>query len=514
MNTASDHAAESVDPTWLAAIAGWLPNRRWFAGKQLTLRSVSADASVLISNEGRADDDTVTLLVVRATFANGDEQRYAVPVGCVSMRRTGLTPDDRRTIARLDDDRLLVDAMGLPATAAVVVSASFDAAERRTNGTGTVRGRPRRPRLSADADQVRVLAVEQSNSSVLIGSSLIAKLVRRLEPGPNPDAELPAHLAANHFEHVPGLAATLELDLPGASQPADVVIVHDAIANDGDLWSALLEQLARELAIGEAFDDRHLQLAQLLGRRTAELHVALATVCDADSADTVARLVPEPFTIEWQRELVQTLRDNLLLTREALAAAVDAGAGDAITRAGAALVSGDPAELLAEFDRLQDERIDSMRIRIHGDLHLGQILSTGDDVVFIDFEGEPGLPIEHRLVKRSPLADVAGLLRSVDYLGRHALHLAGIAGSTAGTDLDRLDDARAEWTRRMSDAIVSSYLVAIAPAHLVPSPAEDAQMLLDLYLLDKGLYEIRYEIANRPEWVGAPLTAVTEMITR
>jgi maltose alpha-D-glucosyltransferase/alpha-amylase len=505
-----------VDPTWLAAIAVWLPQRRWFAGKHLVVRAVTADAAVPISLGGTRISDTVVLIAVHVAFDGAADQRYALPVAIVSMDRSDLTADDVHIIVRLDADRLLVDAMALPDTAALVVAAAFRSDTHRAGG-GAARGRPRRSRLVAHPSIIRPLSVEQSNSSVLVGSTHIAKLVRRLEPGPNPDAELPEHLAAVRFEHAPALTATLELELPGESQPVDVLVVHDAIANEGDLWSVLLERLQGELAVGDAFDDRHLPLLQLVGRRTAELHMALAAPVDED-ADVADRTRPEPFTLEWQHLLVASLRESLVATQAALVVADLSHHTDDVRVAAdrarvAGLLTEPPEALLGEFRSLSTELVDSMRIRVHGDLHLGQILSTGDDIVFIDFEGEPGLPMERRLVKRSPLVDLAGLVRSIDYLGRHALRLA----EEAGVGLDRhveIDHRRIEWTRRLTAAVVAEYLTTIAPAHLVPARQTDAQMLLDLYLLDKGLYEIRYELANRPEWVGGPLTAVTEMITR
>lgn len=508
-----------VDAPSLAAIAGWLPHQRWFAGKQHALRSVVADAAVPITMGGSRESDLVSVLVVRASFADAPDQRYALPVAVVSMRRSGLTPDDRRTIALLDDDRLLVDAMALPDTAAVVIGVAF-AGTTFESGGATVRGRPLRPRMAAHPTLVRPLSVEQSNTSVLVGSSLIAKLVRRVEPGRNPDAELTAHLAAAEFPHVPGLAATLELELPGGGPATDVLMVHDAIANDGDLWSVLVERLGHAIADGAGFDDRQVPLARLLGRRTAELHAALAAPSgDARHAahgGAVERMRPEPFTIEWQRLLVSSARASMRATQaELAAAAVAPGAAGAMARArDAGLLDHDPADLLTRFARLEEHPVESVRIRVHGDLHLGQILATGDEIVFIDFEGEPGIPIDQRLVKRSPLVDVAGLLRSIDYLGRHVLRLATVAGTVPAGGYDRLDHERDVWTHRLSDVLVAEYLDAIRPAHLVPADRADAELLLDLYLLDKGLYEIRYELANRPDWVGGPLAAVTEMITR
>lgn len=509
-----------VDAPWLAAIAGWLPHQRWFAGKQHALRTVAAEAAVPITTGGSRESDLVTVLAVRASFADAPDQRYALPVAVVSMRRSGLTPDDRRTIALLDEDRLLVDAMALPETAAIVIGVAFNGGVFEAEGA-RVQGRPLRPRLTAQPSLVRPLSVEQSNTSVLVGSSLIAKLVRRVEPGRNPDAELTAHLAATGFAHVPGLAATLELELPGGDLPTDVLMVHDAIANDGDLWSVLVERLGHAIADGAGFDDRQIPLARLLGRRTAELHAALAARAGGDERDDEhdddgARMRPEPFTLEWQRLLVTSARSSMRATQaELAAAAVAPGAADAMDRARAAgLLDRAPEALLARFARLEQHPVDSVRIRVHGDLHLGQILATGDEIVFIDFEGEPGIPIDQRLVKRSPLVDVAGLLRSIDYLGRHVLRLATVAGTVPAGASERLDDERDAWTHRLSDVLVAEYFDAIGPAHLVPADRADAALLLDLYLLDKGLYEIRYELANRPDWVGGPLAAVTEMITR
>jgi maltose alpha-D-glucosyltransferase/alpha-amylase len=514
-------SATRVDQVWLAAIAGWLPSQRWFAGKQHSIASVSAESAVPITLGGTRVGDVVTLVVLRVAFVGGGEQRYVLPVAPVSAERTGLTPDDRRVIAPLDHDVLLVDAMSLPDTAAIVVAAAFRPDRRDGDGASLV-GHPRRERLAAHPAMVRPLSVEQSNSSVLIGTTQIAKLVRRVEVGPNPDAELPAHLTPR-FAHVPGLVATLELHLDGESEAADVLIVHDAIVNEGDLWTVLVDRLQRELVDGRAFRDSHLQLATVLGRRTAELHAALAASDHTEPGDDTRamRMRPEPFTPTWQQHLLDGLHTGLAATRATLAGdTANAVVGAAFDRARAAGLLDAPADaLLGVFDRLRHHAIDAVRIRVHGDLHLGQILATAPegspdfDVVFIDFEGEPARPIAERLEKRCPLSDVAGLLRSVDYAGRQALRLATLAGAVSPERFDGVDSERAAWTERLCGAIVDEYLTTIAPAHLVPADRADAQLLLDLHLLDKGLYEIRYELANRPEWAAGPLAAVTEMIT-
>ena len=149
---------------------------------------------------------------------------------------------------------------------------------------------------------------------------------------------------------------------------------------------------------------------------------------------------------------------------------------------------------------------------MHGDLHLGQILRAGSDITFIDFEGEPGQPIGERRILRSPLTDVAGLVRSLDYAGRSAVDTAIARGLVADTEVDALDVSREAWTAAMCETMVETYLGTVGPAALVPDDRDDAQLLLDVYTLHKGLYEIRYELANRPDWVTWPLAAVAEMI--
>jgi maltose alpha-D-glucosyltransferase/alpha-amylase len=406
-------------------------------------------------------------------------------------------------IARLEHGDLLVDAMARSEGAALVVRSAL--ARQSSKGRhGAARGVPRRSRLTrlvTSERDVQPLSVEQSNSSVLVAHQLIAKLVRRLEPGANPDAELVEHVRASGFDHVPGLAATLEVDLVGESTPADVVIVHDAIPNEGDLWTWTLDELTVGLEQGRGFvgSEATEWLADLLGRRTAELHAAMSSR-DGDMAS-------EPFTLLWQRSVLQTLRNGVRSTQRALRRArIDTEDADALLR---------PAdEVLARFEVLRSRKLDARRIRVHGDLHLGQVLRSGTDVVFIDFEGEPGRPIGERRIKRSPLVDVAGLARSLDYASRSALDTAVARGLVAEADLGVLDKARGEWTASTSAQLIDTYLSTIADSGLVPADRADADLLLDVYQLQKGLYEVRYELANRPGWVHWPLSAVAEMVRR
>jgi maltose alpha-D-glucosyltransferase/alpha-amylase len=484
------------------ALGRWLPTRRWYAGKELRVRDITIEDAIPL----RHPETDVALLIVRVSFTEGDDHRYSIPVMRAHSRIANAVAADTpgAIVANLADGEMLVDAMAHPEGAFAVVAAAL--ARRSAKGRhGGLRGLPRRSRAArplGSARDVHLLGLEQSNSSVMVGSDYIAKLVRRLEPGPNPDVELPGHLAELGFPHVPGLVATAEVGLVNETAPADVVIVHDAVPNDGDLWGWVLDELALSIEQTGGFDVEHgtsAWLAELLGRRTAELHIALAEPGDD------ASMAPTGFTLLWQRSLLQTLRNGVRATQRALRRAhVDAP--------GAAELLRPVDDVLARFDRLRAEKLDARRIRVHGDLHLGQILRSGSDITFIDFEGEPGQPIGERRILRSPLTDVAGLVRSLDYAGRSAADTAIARGLVADTDIQALDASRDAWTTAMRTSLVETYLTTIAPADLVPTDRDEAQLLLDIYTLHKGLYEIRYELANRPDWVGWPMSAVAEMI--
>ena len=260
-------------------------------------------------------------------------------------------------------------------------------------------------------------------------------------------------------------------------------------------------------------------LVGLLGTRLGELHRALAV--DRQGASNGSRaFVPEPATLLWQRSVLQHVRSGIRTTQRLLRrmrASLDAS-GDELTLVPAGELAGHllaaaPDEVLARFEPVRTRKFDFLRIRVHGDLHLGQVLWTGRDVVFIDFEGEPARPIGERTIRRSPLVDVAGLVRSLDYAGRQAVLTAVQRGVATGPERQRLEAWRAAWTTHMTEVLVASYARAVEGTGLVPSDPSDTRLLLDLYVLDKALYEVRYEAANRPAWIGWPLAAVDAIVT-
>jgi maltose alpha-D-glucosyltransferase/alpha-amylase len=250
----------------------------------------------------------------------------------------------------------------------------------------------------------------------------------------------------------------------------------------------------------------YLVSTQLLGQRTAELHLALAS----DTTDPL--FAPEPFSAHYQRSIYQSMRSVAgqafpLLRRRCptLAAPVRELAQRVLER---------EAEVGKRFQAVLGRKITAMRIRHHGDYHLGQVLYTGKDFVIIDFEGEPARPLSERRIKRSPLRDVAGMLRSFHYAVYTALFAQeahGVADSQIEIRSSRESLARV-WQIWVSAVFLKSYRDIASRAPFLPRSLEELQVLLDAYLLEKAVYELSYELNNRPEWVRIPLAGILQLL--
>ncbi len=416
---------------------------------------------------------------------------------------------------------------------AVASQTTFD------QGTGELTGR-RTTTLGTKKELAELTAsplrAEQSNTSIVYGDRYLMKVLRKLEPDVNPDVEISEALR-ERFEHSPELVGTLDYRPDENGTVRTLAILQRYVPNEGDAWSYTLDELGRfservlteppesGRAIPAAMPDAltlaadeipeqvyevvgpYLAVASLLGRRTGELHAVLAGVSDRKG------FAPEEFTSLYQRSLYQSMRNTLRRGLQAArkgAKAVD----DLDTREAILTLAGREDEILSRLKTLSETRIEALRIRTHGDYHLGQVLWTGRDVVLIDFEGEPARPIGERKLKRSPLRDVAGMLRSFHYATESTLvdqiqRGAVTAGSDAHTELASW---LRYWNRWVSAAFLRSYLEVAREAEVVPADAEHTAILLDAFLLEKALYELGYEMNNRPEWVGIPLAGIAEVL--
>ncbi len=507
-----------------ALLPAFLERQRWFGAKGKEV--AEAGIANLVPLAGGA-----VLAFVAVRYADGDPEIYALPLAVRDAEGDGWAPPENAVIAELDaaDGRwLLFDGVWEPAVAEALLgmfdrrpprSSTLDV--ERTSSFRRIRGADRSPLPT------QVASAEQSNTSILFGDRLMLKLIRRLEPGPNPDLEIGRFLTERvAFPNVAQVAGAITARGIGR-QPATLAIVHAFVPNEGDAWAYALdalddyyqEALARAsqgpapspaspldawppVRPGDEARDLvgpFLSNAELLGRRTAELHLALASRPD-DPA-----FAPEPFTPLYQRSLYQTIRSLasrvLRLLRSRFADV--AGAGELLER---------EREVFDLLDRvMRGGRIQAVRTRVHGDFHLGQVLWTGSDFVIIDFEGEPARSLSERRIKRSPLADVAGMLRSFDYAAEQALRSPSTAMLAPADPAEVLGDWACAWRRWASAAFLHEF-VRVAEGSLAPADPDQALRLLRALVLEKAVYELGYEMDNRPDWVGTPVRGILELL--
>ena len=414
--------------------AAWLVSRRWFRAKHRPIERI-------VVADGASVDTRTELRIVEVTYGDGGPSDcYLVPT--VEARE----PEDEEGAWRA-----IVGAM---AAGAHLRAARGRFAATHTDALEALAGPPLTERR---------LGVEQSNTSVRIGDRLILKLYRLLEPGLNPDLEIGVFLADVGFEDTPALAGSMTWE-PDDGEPAAAAMLQAFVPSTGDAWAAMLDAIAADAV-------RSFELARRLGELTRRLHRALAS---RPSAEFPAR----PTTVE------ESSRWRASAERQ-LAQAVAAVSGEAHAR----MVALGPAVRARFADAFGAASGYARVTRIHGDLHLGQVLARTDGgFSVIDFEGEPARPLAERRAPSSPVRDVAGMLRSLDYAARTA------GRNWRGFDADGwLVEARAAFLAGYGD---------IGP--------EDGP-LLDAFELEKACYEVRYEAGNRPDWVWLPLAAIERL---
>jgi trehalose synthase-fused probable maltokinase len=454
-------------------LARFLIRQRWFAAKTRGIAAVDVLDWAILDPDGP--------LVLLLIAVDGDP--YYVPVTVTAEAAA------EATLVRAGADAV-VDAHHDPRFGRRVLAAI--AAGRSADGRhGRFVFRPTPGWAFApdpDALAGRRLTGEQSNTSVVVGD-LVLKSLRRPQPGLNPDLEI-AHFLTTRtaFRHVPRLAGWVEYT--GTSEPVTLAVLQEFVPNVGDGWTHVVSTLAGRGATIERRPDPLLDDVRHLGAITGGLHVALA------SDDRDADFRPEPIgrddVLRWAGEIARELTTPDLRRRLA---------GDP------GQVADGVARTLAALEELADATV---KIRVHGDYHLGQVLKTPGGFAIIDFEGEPARPLAERRQKQSALRDVAGMLRSLDYAAHavafghpEAERAAALAALTA-------------WEAQARAAFLGGYLrsVAESPAPLAPATAEALRSACGPFELQKAAYELRYELDNRPDWVAIPLAGVSRILGR
>jgi len=521
----------------------YLQAQRWFGGKARHVKAATFAEVVPFS----FDSTSVSLTQVQIEYTEYDPETYTLPLAFASGdRATQLRETAPNNILanitvrnkRGDKTGLLYDAVLEREFCKSLVD--MIARKRQVRGTaGDFVAAPtralRNEKLGSVTNlEVASMRVEQSNSSIVFGDRLILKLFRRTEIGTNPDLELGSFLTERAgFPHTPSVAGSIEYRKRNGEKAA-LGILQKFVPNEGDAWRHTLDALSqffanavtrpadqlRELPHSMPFVEQLQQSAipafagelvgpyveniKLLGQRTAELHVALAS--NSEDPD----FAPEPFSVLYQRSLYQAMRNHSGQMFQLLKKNLKSLRGAVLDEA--LKVLDEQNTVLNRFRMLLSRKITAMRTRIHGDFHLGQVLYTGKDYVIIDFEGEPARPLTERRIKRSPMRDVAGMLRSFHYAAYTSLfgHLG--SANVRPEDLAALEPWAHAWNLWMSATYLDSYLRHAAAGSFLPTDRAEINILLNVYLLEKALYELGYELNNRPDWVRIPLTGILRLL--
>lgn len=529
--------------SFLAALRDGLPRvlpeflmgRRWFGGKARRIHAVEVSDVVPVCREAfcgylvlvqvgydTGPDDTYDIPLVRAP--RGASQNVPDPASFLKVRQEGFS-EDIVLIDALSDEQFLGYLLEAIARGANFPGTRGEVRAVSTNALATL-WQPLQGTLAPS-----LMRAEQSNSSVVYGQRLVLKIFRRVEPGINPDLEIGLYLTEHSsFRNVPSVAGHLEYVSTQGTRTS-LGTLQGYVANQGDAWQftlrALTEYYEKAQHVGslagseiprdsilsltnQVLPDQarrriglYLESAALLGQRTAELHIALASAREdpdfrpqsLSEAEQKAFVISATNLVTANFGLLRWLKDEM---PDYIRDEADKGLS----------LEGDARE---RFQRFGAQKLSAMLTRIHGDYHLGQILFTGSDFVIIDFEGEPARPLEERRKKRSPLQDVAGMLRSFHYAA-----YAPLLHQATGPGLDERVRALAPWAyywqRWVSAAFLKTYLEVSRGSQFIPQSREELALLLDTYLLDKAVYELGYELNNRPSWVRIPLEGISQLL--
>ncbi len=490
----------------------FVAERRWYAAKGELVKRVTLADHV----EWQQGTHSWLISLAQVEGASGGPQPYFLPLMLC------WEPDDERLAALMP---LAVAKVRQQAKVGVMADAfadeAFCRALVRSIGAGTelktAKGKLRFTpvtafgRLAGNAEslQVGIPGAQSTNTVVVLGDRLFLKAYRRLQTGVNPEAEIGRHLTeVAGFAHSVPMAGTVDY-VGDEGGVMTLALLQGYVENQGDGWTTTLNYLERFLeqvappAEAEAPENVHggyLALVRALGTRTGELHAALAKT-SADPAFYPVPITPDEVT-KWAKG-----------ARSAASAALDrlqrrAATLPEATRTDVSQVLAARDAILARLDSHADDQALGMRIRIHGDYHLGQVLVVQNDFVITDFEGEPARTLDQRREKHSPMKDVAGMLRSFDYALSSALLRS--PGSSAETQALR-ERLGAEWLRQTEHTFIESYDQAVRAAGL-PGAHAQRRGLLELFVLEKAMYELTYESENRPDWLRVPLRGISRLL--
>ncbi|MBN1507550.1 MAG: maltose alpha-D-glucosyltransferase [Sedimentisphaerales bacterium] len=531
-----DRFLGSIQPGFIAALRAYIRRARWFGGKALTVRTLRvADHLVLRTRGG-----LVYLLLLEITYTSGGQESYTLPIGFASgdLQARILQEGPASVIAHLrlaDQEGTVYEAVGDEEFHQALLQMILQGRSRRRDGNHLVvhRGGKLAALLGDKTAPIpsQLLKAEQSNTSIVYKDTFFLKLYRRVEEGVNPDVELPRSLTeATSFTQTPAYAGSLAWRR-GSSSPVTIALLLQLVSNEGDAWSFTLDNIDNSLShammlkgklnvplelpvsvlsvdpnaipttVQEFIGPVFIEMMSLLGQRTGELHLALGSL--AQNPD----VTPEPFSLLYQKSLYQSIRALVLKVFNDLERSLPSL--DPTTAEAVKNVLANRKTILPQIRRIVNRKIEGMRIRTHGDYHLGQVLYTGKDFVVIDFEGEPARPLTERRLKQSALRDVAGMIRSFHYAAQTG---SIVHAGKQGMDVEYIRHWADLWYYYVSGIYLYSYRKTVADSRIVPTDPADFALLLEAFILEKAVYELGYELNHRPDWLMIPARGIEQIL--
>lgn len=493
------------------SLPAYLPKRRWFSG---TASGQVKVAYALPFGEGRRP-----LLLSEVEVQRGEgTERYQLPFGFVAEDEPNSALPQQLALARVRRGRqvgLMTDAFVLEDFVRSVVKQlrKGDVLNLEDGELHFLPSAKLQEYDLPDTADIRYLSVEQSNSSAIIGDRMVLKLIRRVFPGVHPELEVGGFLTERGFGHIaPVLGEVRRMDTDGETYA--LMILQGYLSNQGDAWQWTLGTLERairdQLSAGVSSQENQFTalgelqaFSAMLGQRLGEMHVALAS--ETDNPDFGIESSEQADVDHW----ASAIRAQVEQALEAVAGQQAHLSED--ERNALATLQGQRERLLGYVDELARRSAGGIRMRVHGDLHLGQVLVVQGDAYLIDFEGEPARPLAERRAKHSPLKDVTGVLRSIDYAAAMALRNAHSTDTSPEATQARQLISQT-YRRDARQAFLDAYRMAAADLPHAWHERDGEGAALALFSLEKAAYEIVYEAAHRPTWIGVPLQGLMELL--
>jgi maltose alpha-D-glucosyltransferase / alpha-amylase len=527
---------EFIDALENVVLPNYLMRMRWFGGKG---RGIEHIRVVTYASVPVNETTNVKFLLIEVSYQSGLPETYQLPVAFGKDHFAYKVKEycPQAVLAKLKvghEEGVLYDAIyGLDLQEAIIKNMAGKNTISLHDSEMRFIGNARLQKYMQETEKVkpRVISAEQSNTSIVYDNQFFLKLYRKVDKSINPEVEI-SHFLTEHtkFEHIPAYIGSIEWKYENGSMVLG--IMQQMIESRSDAWAYILDRLddfnerilsATELphaelrgnildpvpyeeipeAMKNLIQPAVADNVKLLGTRTGEMHRALA------SSNEIMEFKPEPYSLHYQRSLFSGMQSLVRGTFQSLHANIkklDKG-----TRSEAEQILGMKEEILTTLKEIYRHKIDVVKIRIHGDYHLGQVLYTGKDFVITDFEGEPARSFSERRLKRSPLRDVAGMIRSFHYAAYASLFLDN---QIRKEDISKLMPLSEQWYHYMSGFFMNAYLESVQGSSFIPKDKNDLNTLMTTFLLEKAIYELNYELNNRPDWVIIPIRGIKSILEK